>query len=92
MTTLKEKMASLPVERQAKIKERATVLIAEETSLRQLREAHRKTQVKMAETLGIGQEGVSRLERRSDMLISTLREYVAALERIPCRRNREGFP
>ena len=33
----------------------------------------------MAQTLGIGQEGVSRLERRSDMLISTLREYVAAL-------------
>ena len=33
----------------------------------------------MAATLGIGQEGVSRLEKRSDLLISTLRSYVEAM-------------
>lgn len=33
----------------------------------------------MAQDLGIGQEGVSRLEQRSDLLISTLRGYVEAL-------------
>ncbi len=32
-----------------------------------------------ATTLGIGQEGVSRLEKRSDLLISTLRSYVEAM-------------
>ena len=33
----------------------------------------------MAEVLGIGQDSVSRLEQRSDLLISTLRGYVEAL-------------
>jgi hypothetical protein len=33
----------------------------------------------IAETLGIGQEGVSRLEKRSDLLLSTLRGYVEAM-------------
>jgi hypothetical protein len=33
----------------------------------------------MAHVLGIGQDSVSRLEQRSDLLISTLRGYVEAL-------------
>jgi hypothetical protein len=33
----------------------------------------------MAEVLGIGQESVSRLEKRSDLLLSTLRGYVKAM-------------
>ena len=33
----------------------------------------------MAEVLGIGQDSVSRLEQRSDLLISTLRGYVEAM-------------
>ena len=33
----------------------------------------------MADVLGIGQDSVSRLEQRSDLLISTLRGYVEAL-------------
>ena len=32
-----------------------------------------------AESLGIGQERVSRLEKRSDLLLSTLRSYVEAM-------------
>lgn len=79
MTTLEQKIASLPKARQAKIKARAAEIVAEETALRDLREAHAKTQVKVARALGIGQDSVSRLEKRSDMLISTLRDYVAAL-------------
>ncbi len=31
------------------------------------------------EELGIGQDGISRLEKRSDLLISTLRGYVEAM-------------
>ncbi len=33
----------------------------------------------MAEELGIGQGGISRLEKRSDLLILTLRGYVEAM-------------
>ena len=33
----------------------------------------------MAKELGIGQDGISKLEKRSDLLISTLRGYVEAM-------------
>jgi DNA-binding XRE family transcriptional regulator len=65
--------------RRRKIAARAATLIAEERSLQELRQAHKLTQKKMAEVLGIGQDSVSRLEQRSDLLISTLRNYVEAL-------------
>ena len=44
-----------------------------------MRYAHKLTQKRMAEVLGIGQDSVSRLEQRSDLLISTLRGYVEAM-------------
>lgn len=62
-----------------KIETRASALIAEEMTLRDLRRAHRLTQQKIARSLHIGQEGVSKLEQRSDLLISTLRGYVEAM-------------
>jgi transcriptional regulator with XRE-family HTH domain len=65
--------------RRKKIENRAAQLIAKEMSLRELRQALKLTQERMAEALGIGQEGVSRLEKRSDLLISTLRSYVEAM-------------
>jgi DNA-binding XRE family transcriptional regulator len=37
------------------------------------------TQARMAELLGVGQDSISRLEKRSDLLLSTLRDYVAAM-------------
>ena len=79
MTTLTEKINSLPEVRRRKIKERAEVLIAEEMSLRDLRTALRKTQSRVASDLGINQENVSRIERRTDLLISTLSGYVEAM-------------
>jgi hypothetical protein len=48
-------------------------------SLQQFRQAHKLTQKRMAQVLGIGQDSMSRLEQRSDLLISTLRGYVEAL-------------
>jgi hypothetical protein len=78
-TTLKEKMQSLDPRRRAKIEARAAELIAEEMSLRDLRRAREKTQVSLAKELGIGQEGISRLEKRTDLLLSTLRIYVEAM-------------
>lgn len=78
-TTLKRKMDTLGPERRRKVEARAAELVAEELSLRDLRHAHRLTQEDVGESLGIGQEGVSRLEKRTDLLISTLRSYVEAM-------------
>lgn len=52
---------------------------AEKLTLRELRHARRITQVRMAKALGVTQDGVSRLERRSDVLLSTLRKVVKAM-------------
>ena len=80
MTVSLEKMlAELPADERARIEERAKQLIAEEMTLRDLRKARSLTQERMAELLGIGQDSVSRLEKRSDLLLSTLRGYVAAM-------------
>lgn len=72
-------MAKLPKEEQQAIMERAAVLIAEEATLRQLREAQERTQEEVAKTLRINQAGVSKLERRTDMYLSTLRKYIEAM-------------
>ena len=77
--TLKDRLNKLPSARRAKVEARADELLAEEMSLRDLRKARELTQEHMAELLGIGQEGISRLEKRSDLLISTLRNYVARM-------------
>ena len=65
--------------RRRRVEERASELIAEEMTLRDLRKARRLTQISLARELGIGQDGVSRLERRSDLLLSTLRKTVEAM-------------
>ncbi|MEE8545048.1 MAG: XRE family transcriptional regulator [Alphaproteobacteria bacterium] len=78
-TTLKQRMEQLPAKRRAKVETRAHELIAEEMTLCDLRRALDLTQQRMAETLDIGQDSVSRLEKRSDLLLSTLRSYVAAM-------------
>jgi hypothetical protein len=72
-------MAKLPKKRQQAIKKRAAELIAEEATLRQLREARECSQVEMAEKLHIKQAAVSKLERRTDMYLSTLRSYIEAM-------------
>jgi transcriptional regulator with XRE-family HTH domain len=66
-------------DRQKKIKARAAELIAEEFALRELREAKEMTQEEVARKLGGRQVYVSRLEKRADMKLSTLREYVGAI-------------
>ena len=79
MTTLTERLDRLPPARRKKVEERARALIAEEMSLRDLRKALKQTQVRVAKELGINQENVSRIEKRSDLLLSTLSGYVEAM-------------
>ena len=78
-TTLKNKLKNLPKSRQKKIKKRSEKLIAEEMTLRDLRKALELTQVEMSVKLKMNQEAVSRLERRSDLLLSTLISYIEAM-------------
>ena len=77
--SLDDMIAGLDPERQRRIEVRAEELIAEEMTLRELREARKLTQVSVARELGISQDAISRLERRSDLLLSTLRRTVKAV-------------
>ena len=79
MTMLPDRIQMLPVERRRRVEERAEILIAEEMSLRDLRRARKMTQIRVAKELGIKQENVSRIERRTDLLLSTLSNYVEAV-------------
>jgi len=47
--------------------------------LNQIREARQLTQVKLAKTLNINQGAVSTMEKRTDMYLSTLRNYIEAM-------------
>jgi DNA-binding transcriptional regulator YiaG len=77
--SLDDMMADLDPARRRKIEDRTAELIAEEMTLRELRKARQLTQVSVARELGISQDGVSRLEQRSDLLLSTLRRTVEAM-------------
>lgn len=79
MKTLKEKLATLPTSRRKKIARRTEALIAEELTMRELRKARNITQVQLAKTLGVKQEQVSRIEKRTDLHLSTLRRAVEAM-------------
>lgn len=76
---LGDMMAALTPERRTHVEARAAELIAEERTLQDVRKAMGLTQAHMAETLKIGQDNVSRIEKRSDLLISTLRSFVEAM-------------
>lgn len=47
--------------------------------LQELRKSRQITQVEVARSMSVEQAAVSKLERRDDMYVSTLREYVKAL-------------
>lgn len=74
-----DKIRKLRPAQRKKVEARAAELIAEEMTLRELRHARKLTQVRMAKALGITQDSVSRLEKRSDLLLSTLRKTIKAM-------------
>ncbi len=72
---LDDVMAALPKDRQERVQARAKEL----ATLKDLRHALQQTQAQMAAILGVRQDTISRLEKRSDMLISTMRHYVESM-------------
>lgn len=74
--SLEEMLARETEEFRDSVKQRTAEVIAEELNLRELRRLRRLTQTRLSKKLKIGQEGVSRIEKRSDLYLSTLRNYV----------------
>jgi len=77
--SMEEVLAGMPEERRRRIEERAAEMIREEINLRELRRLRKLTQARLSKKLKIGQEGVSRIEKRTDLYLSTLRSYVEAV-------------
>lgn len=59
--------------------ERQFKQLVEEMPLRRLRAARELTQERLAEVLQVRQSEVSKIERRTDMYLSTLASYVKAM-------------
>jgi transcriptional regulator with XRE-family HTH domain len=78
-TNVDDIIRKLPAGQRKKVEAWAAQLVAEEMTLRELRHARKLTQVRMAKAIGITQDSVSRLENRSDLLLSTLRKTIQAM-------------
>jgi transcriptional regulator with XRE-family HTH domain len=74
-----ELQTALPAERRARNQAAADAVLAE-TTLAELRQLQGVTQVDLAERFPTTQSEVSKIENRGDVLVSTLRRYVAALD------------
>lgn len=74
----KELQAKMSPERRARVEERVRKAI-KEMALDELRSARELTQAQLAEMLKMDQGSISKLERRTDMYISTLRRYIEAM-------------
>lgn len=77
--TMREKVQSFSKERQENIARLAAEMVEEELTLRELRKKQRLTQEQIAQFLGVNQESISRLERRNNIYVSTLRNYIHAI-------------
>ena len=73
--TLREKMSPAARERSRALTEKYRA----EMPLDELREARAMTQVHLAKILGVNQAAVSKMERRADMYVSTLQDFVKAM-------------
>ena len=76
---LKDVIDALPSKRRAELDRRFKELVDEVESLRELRRLSRKSQAKIAKKLKISQPAVSKIERQTNMYLSTLRSYVEAM-------------
>jgi DNA-binding XRE family transcriptional regulator len=70
--------ARMSPDRRKRAHERAETMLAE-LPLQALRQARQLTQEALAKTLGSQQARVSKLERRADMYVSSLRTYIEAM-------------
>ena len=77
--TMDNFIANFTKERQKKIESRYQDIDSEYMALQELRKAMKFTQKQIADELKMDQGNLSRLEKRTDLMISTLRKYVEAM-------------
>lgn len=77
--SLNEIIAGLPADEQAAIEARYHELRQEVEGLREFRQIAGKAQADVATALNIKQPPVSKIEKQTDMYLSTLRSYVEAM-------------
>jgi DNA-binding XRE family transcriptional regulator len=76
--TIEDVMAAMPAERRARIKARADEIKAEVEGLKALRKLAERSQEQIAQSLGIKQPAVLKIERQTDLYLSTLRRFIEA--------------
>lgn len=74
----KELQKKMSAERRARVEERVREAI-KEMALDELRTAREFTQAELSQVLRVDQGSISKLERRTDMYIGTLRRYIEAM-------------
>ena len=77
--SLNDIIAGLPPDEQQAIEARYQELKQEVEGLRELRQIAGKAQADIATALNIKQPSVSKIEKQTDMYLSTLRSYVEAI-------------
>lgn len=77
--TLDEFIGTLPKEEQIAVDNSFQALNAEYMALQDLRKAMAFTQEQVAAELQMDQSNLSKLEKRADLLLSTLRRYIEAM-------------
>ena len=76
--THEELMAALPSDRRERIKVRAAQQLREIEGLKALRLLAQRSQEQIAQSLGVKQPSVHKIERQADLYLSTLRRFVEA--------------
>jgi predicted XRE-type DNA-binding protein len=76
--TLNEVIASMSPESQARIAARSAELHAEVEGLKALRKLAQRSQEQIAQSLGVKQPAIVKIERQTDLYLSTLRRFVEA--------------
>ncbi len=73
-----ELVAKMPPERRARV-DRMAGEMREEMDLTQLRTARQLSQAALGEILHVEQPAVAKIEKRTDMYVSTLRRFIEAM-------------
>ena len=73
-----ELQKKISVERRARVEEQVREAI-QQMALDELRTAREFTQAELSQVLKVDQGSISKLERRTDMYIGTLRRYIEAM-------------
>jgi transcriptional regulator with XRE-family HTH domain len=77
--TLTEMLQGFSPDEQARVERNARALVAESQTLAQVRKALRLTQEDLAKAMATTQSNVAQIERKDDILVSTLSRIVKAL-------------